>query len=264
MKNKKISDLLNIMSTLRDPEKGCIWDKQQTFRSIIPYTIDEVYEVAEAIEMNDFTELKNELGDLLFQVVFLSQIAKEEKQFDFDSVVDAISEKLIRRHPHVFSNVEVNSVEEQSLLWEEIKKQEKKSESNDDSILQGINHFKPGITVAKELQIKAAHVGFDWDNHEGPLEKVLEEHNEVVDAIEENDKSHIEEEMGDLLFACVNLARHLSIDPDQALKKSNIKFEKRFRILEEECQKSDVKLQDMSLSELNVLWHEAKKAARNY
>ena len=178
-----VDKLLAIMASLRDPETGCVWDKEQTYKSIVPYTIEEAYEVAEAIETENYSELKGELGDLLFQVVFYAQIAKEEGLIDFKDIVESISEKMIRRHPHVFSDHKVKTVQEQKKLWDEIKKNERPEVVQGVSALDGVNFMQPAVATAKKLQSKAAKVGFDWPDHQGTLDKIAEEIEEVKEAV---------------------------------------------------------------------------------
>ena len=262
MSGYDIKDLLQVMAKLRDPETGCVWDKQQNFESILPHTIEEVYEVAEAIRTKQFDELPGELGDLLFQIVFYSQIAKEEGLFDFGDVAHTITEKMIRRHPHVFSDTKVETVEEQSRLWDEIKKTEKGSGAKDGGALSGVNRYQPALNVAKELQKKASKVGFDWPSYEGPLDKIEEEFAEVKEAIDSGDQAAIKDEIGDLLFAVINMARHLGIDPDEAIASTNNKFESRFANMEKMAADNNKVFSTLSLDEQEEYWDKVKQQQR--
>ncbi len=241
------------MQQLRDPDKGCPWDIEQTFSTIAPYTIEEAYEVADAIEQQDMSGLKSELGDLLFQVVFHAQMAEEAGHFNFNDVVDSVCEKMIRRHPHVFSpGTERLTVEQQSLVWEKEKSKDK------NSVLDGIANNLPELLKAVKLTKYAAVIGFDWPNITQVFEKLDEEIVELNEAIKESDTSHIEEELGDLLFVCANLARHLNIDPSSALRKANNKFEKRFRVVEKKAKIDQPKKKNFDLKVLNELWNQVK------
>lgn len=224
----KIDALLEIMAQLRDPNTGCPWDIEQDFSTIAPYTIEEAYEVADAIEREDYDGLKDELGDLLFQVVFHAQMANEAGHFDFSDVVGAICAKMTRRHPHVFSGAPVRNAEEQTAAWE-AQKREERVEQSDGSALAGITAGIPEWQRSNKLQKAAARVGFDWPEAAPVCDKVLEELQEVQAATDPGD---IEEELGDLLFACVNLARHKQVDVGVALRRANRKFETRFRAME--------------------------------
>jgi len=259
MKKYNVNDLLQVMAKLRDPNTGCVWDKQQNYDSILPHTIEEVYEVAEAIKTKNFDELPGELGDLLFQIVFYSQIAKEEDRFQFEDVTHAITEKMIRRHPHVFSDHKIETVEEQSLLWDEIKKSEALEKvSNEVGALSGVNKFQPPINVARELQKKAAKVGFDWLTHEGPIDKLDEELVEVKEAIASGNIAAIKDELGDVFFAAVNLSRHLGIDPDDAISSTNRKFERRFNEMEKKAKENGQVFSELSLQEQEKYWVNVK------
>ena len=262
MSKKTINDLLLVMQQLRDPENGCVWDKQQTYTSILPHTIEEVYEVAEAIETENYSELTSELGDLLFQIVFYSQIAKEEGRFEFDDVITGITEKMIRRHPHVFAGQKVSSVEEQSKLWDEIKKSERKEENSfneQESALAKVNKYQPPLNVAFELQKKAAKVGFDWQSLEGPIDKVEEEMLEVKEAIKNGNRNAIKDEIGDLFFAVVNLSRHLSINPDEAIRSTNRKFENRFAQMELLAKRDELVFSSLTLEDQEQYWLKVKQ-----
>ena len=246
------------MSQLRDKDDGCEWDKEQTFRSIAPYTIEEAYEVADAIEREDISDLKEELGDLLLQVVFLSQIAKEEELFSFDDVAKTISEKLVRRHPFVFSDKKNHSLDEQINQWEEIKQRER-SKKNQRGILEGIAKNLPALQRSQKIQKRVASVGFDWPDTKGVFKKIKEELRELEEAVVTNNKESIEEEIGDLYMIITNLSEKLGIDSEESLRKSNVKFEKRFNYIEKELGKDNIKVSEMDLSELNALWDDSKK-----
>ena len=228
------------MSQLRDKDDGCEWDKEQTFQSIAPYTIEEAYEVADAIEREDISDLKEELGDLLLQVVFLSQIAKEEELFSFDDVAKTISEKLIRRHPFVFSDKKNHSLDEQVSQWEEIKQKER-SEKNQEGILEGIAKNLPSLQRSQKIQKRVSSVGFDWPDTKGVFKKIKEELRELEEAVEANSKESIQEEIGDLYMIITNLSEKLGIDSEESLRKSNVKFEKRFNYIEKELEKDNIK-----------------------
>jgi len=256
-----IEKLLDVMSSLRDPNTGCVWDKQQTYKSIVPHTIEEAYEVAEAIELENYEELKHELGDLLFQVVFYSQIAKEEGRFNFIDVVESISEKMIRRHPHVFSDYRIENVEQQKRLWDEIKRNEKSfgDATSISSALDGVNFNQPAVSTARKLQSKAEKVGFDWPDYRGPLDKVNEEIDEVKEAIDSGCKNKMTDELGDLLFAAVNLSRKLGVDPEVALRSTNRKFDMRFKAMEQMARDEKSEFADLTLEEQEALWIKVKK-----
>ena len=246
------------MSQLRDKDDGCEWDKEQTFRSIAPYTIEEAYEVADAIEREDISDLKEELGDLLLQVVFLSQIAKEEELFSFDDVAKTISEKLVRRHPFVFSDKKNHSLDEQVNQWEETKQKER-SKKNQGGILEGIAKNLPSLQRSQKIQKRVASVGFDWPDTKGVFKKIKEELRELEEAVEANSKESIQEEIGDLYMIITNLSEKLGIDSEESLRKSNVKFEKRFNYIEKELAKNNIKVSEMDLDELNTLWDDSKK-----
>jgi len=249
------------MAQLRDPEHGCVWDKQQTYQTIVPHTLEEAYEVAETIESEDFEALPGELGDLLFQVVFYAQIANEEGRFDFNDVCGNIAEKMIKRHPHVFSDVKIDSVDEQSRLWEEIKKDERVNDKNDapKSLLDGVSTALPGLAVAKKLQTRAANVGYDWPDVQGPIEKLEEEFEEVKHAISQGTADQIKDEIGDLLFCAVNIARHMKVDPDAALRHANRKFIRRFKGMESLCESDSQVFSELSLDEMEAYWQRVKR-----
>ncbi|MEM9494410.1 MAG: nucleoside triphosphate pyrophosphohydrolase [Pseudomonadota bacterium] len=261
-----IARLLAIMEKLRDPESGCPWDVEQTFRTIAPYTVEEAYEVADAIERDDLPALKDELGDLLFQAVFHAQMAREENAFTFADVVDAISDKMIRRHPHVFGAAGVRDAEEQTNAWEEQKARER-AEKGAVGLLDDVPFGLPALSRAVKLQKRAARVGFDWTDPKDVLTKVAEEAEELADAVESRDPDAVEsrdpdaveDEFGDLLFVIANLARHLKVDPEAAGRRANEKFSRRFRYIESAAASSGRDLAAMSLDEMEALWREAKE-----
>jgi ATP diphosphatase len=253
-----IKNLLEVMRKLRDPETGCPWDVGQTFATIAPYTIEEAYEVADAIAREDTHDLKGELGDLLLQVVFHAQMAAEAGHFDFDDVVSSICEKMIRRHPHVFGSDEERANGKVDGSWEEIKELERAS-TEDTSALAGVAKALPSLKRAQKLGKRAGRVGFDWPDRRGVNAKIHEELGELEQAVGIRDADSIEEEFGDLLFAVVNLARHLDIDPEKALTGANAKFERRFRDMEIAIGKKGSGIKDFSLESLDREWRAAKK-----
>ncbi|MGD8591259.1 MAG: nucleoside triphosphate pyrophosphohydrolase [Gammaproteobacteria bacterium] len=254
-----ITELLAIMQRLRDPQSGCPWDIKQTFHSIAPYTVEEAYEVADAIERNDMQELAEELGDLLFQVVFHAQMAEEQQLFRFDDIVTAISEKLIRRHPHVFGDANIASAEEQTVAWEEHKARERQQKGNHHSALDGIAKTLPGLTRAAKLQKRAAKEGFDWETIDPVFDKLTEEVDELKAELAQNATwERIEDEIGDMLFTVVNIARHAQIDPELAIRRSNAKFEARFKWMENAVQSAGESLADLPIERLESYWTQAK------
>jgi ATP diphosphatase len=246
------------MSQLRDKENGCEWDKEQTFQSIAPHTIEEAYEVVDAINRSNIPDLEEELGDLLLQVVFLSQIASEDNLFNFNDVVQTITRKLIRRHPYVFSEKRDHSSEEQMDQWEEIKQEERELKKQS-GILDGIAQNLPALKRSQKIQKRAAKVGFDWPDSKGVFKKIKEEIRELEEAIESKDRESMKEEVGDLLMVITNLADRLDVDSEEALKGSNEKFISRFRYIESKLNDSDKKFEDSSLAFLDELWDESKK-----
>lgn len=248
--------LKHIMAQLRNPDGGCPWDLEQNFHTIAPYTIEEAYEVADAIERRDFHELKSELGDLLFQVVFHSHMAEEKGLFSFEDVAKTVSDKMIARHPHVFGEVEERDSEAQTIAWEEMKAAERRNKSGDEkpSALADVAIALPALMRAQKLQKRAARVGFDWPTPAPIFDKIEEEIAEVKEAIAESDQSHIEEEVGDLLFVCVNLVRKLGLDAEMALKAANQKFMTRFMAMENLAQSEGVDFSELSLDEQEALW----------
>ncbi|WP_300656155.1 nucleoside triphosphate pyrophosphohydrolase [Pseudomonas sp.] len=266
----QLDDLLYLMARLRDPQHGCPWDLKQSYASIVPHTIEEAYEVADAIERGDFEHLPGELGDLLFQVVYYSQLAREEGRFEFAEVIDGITGKLIRRHPHVFVDGDLYGAPDTSRLaeaavkqrWEELKAEERAEKAaapEQLSLLDDVPNALPALTRAVKLQKRAAQVGFDWPEALPVVDKVREELDEVLEAMSENDPQAIAEEVGDLLFVVTNLARHLKVDPESALRAANSKFEQRFRFIEQALREAGRAMEDCDLEQLDALWGEAKK-----
>lgn len=253
-----ITELLNIMQRLRDPRGGCPWDLEQNFHSIAPYTIEEAYEVADAIERNDMADLADELGDLLFQVVFHSQLAQEQGLFEFADVVNAICDKLRRRHPHVFAGATITNSLEQSKAWEEHKARERKGKHP--SALDGIAKSLPGLTRAAKIQKRAAKVGFDWDAIEPIFDKLVEETDELkVELAANTSQQRIEDELGDILFTVVNIARHANIDPELAMRRANSKFIERFKKMERAIESTGERFSDLSMERLEDYWCQAKR-----
>lgn len=258
-KTHDIDQLLAIMARLRDPENGCPWDIEQTFRSIAPYTIEEAHEVAEAIEHGDMEELKDELGDLLFQVVFHARMAEEQGAFSFADVVDAINDKMLRRHPHVFGDQAIPDAEAQTVNWERMKAEERAAKGQTDtSALAGVSKGLGALQRAVKLQKRAARVGFDWPAVEPIFDKLTEEAEELKAAIENQDRANIEEEIGDLLFVLTNLARKLEVDPGMALRGSNRKFEQRFRAMESAAADNGLQLPDLDLDAQEKIYQSVK------
>tara|TARA_R110001599_G_scaffold76002_2_gene208153 strand:- start:176 stop:985 length:810 start_codon:yes stop_codon:yes gene_type:complete len=257
------------MAALRDPQTGCPWDLKQDFQSIKPYTIEEAYEVADAIERNDMDDLTDELGDLLLQVVFHARMAQENGDFEFGDVVEAITRKLIRRHPHVFSNASADTPEGVKVQWDDIKAAEKaerasRRQARDEAVegdggrLQGVPRTLPALTEAIKLQQQAARVGFDWNEAAPVLAKIEEELAELREALESDDKGKVQEEFGDLVFALVNLGRHVGAEPEMALRGTNEKFRRRFSHIEKTLEAKGEDLQQASLERMEQLWGEAK------
>ncbi len=257
-----LRELLAVMSRLRDPRDGCPWDLEQTFASIVPHTIEEAYEVADCIERGDLEQLPGELGDLLFQVVFYAQIASEQDRFDFADVVAAITAKLIARHPHVFGDEETVDAAEQTRRWEARKANERRLRDAATGTLDDVPLGLPALTRARKLQQRAARVGFDWPDIHGVVAKVSEEFEEVEQAVAGGNPREVSEELGDLLFACVNWARHLGVDPESALRAASGKFERRFRYIERALREQDVAIEHASLALMDDLWDEAKRVER--
>ena len=254
---RDIKTLLAVMARLRSKE-GCPWDVEQTFDSIAPFTIEEAYEVADAIARNDLGDLKEELGDLLFQTVFHAQMANEKGTFDFDDIVEAITTKMIRRHPHVFGDDDARTQDEQGRAWEEIKARERVAKGKT-SLLDDVPFGLPALTRAIKLQKRAARIGFDWPSAQEVLDKITEETCELTEAMETKDADKIEDEFGDLLFVLANLSRHLKIDPEHALRRANQKFSSRFKHVEQRHKEANL---DPSLNEMEKWWQEAKARER--
>lgn len=249
------------MVRLRDPQRGCPWDVKQDFSTIAPYTVEEAYEVADAIDRQDWHDLRDELGDLLLQVVFHAQMAQEQGLFDFDDVAHAISDKMLRRHPHVFGDVTYADLDEQKRAWDEIKASERaeKGAPHDESVLAGVSRGQPEWQRALKLQQRAATVGFDWPDHRPVIAKLHEELAEVDAEFEAGaEASRLEDEIGDVLFVAVNLARHAKVDFARALKHANAKFERRFRRMEQLTAQDGKPLSALSLAEQEALWQRAK------
>lgn len=257
-----IQRLLHIMQRLRDPENGCPWDREQTFKTIVPHTIEEAYEVAEAIENGDMAEVRDELGDLLFQVVFYAQLGKEQDLFDFAAIATAIADKMERRHPHVFADVELADADAQTRHWEQLKAEERATKAAKDamksSVLDGVAHTLPAISIAHKLQKRAAQVGFDWPDKQGVLDKLQEEIAEVQQAWDESETAR-QDEIGDLLFTCINLARHAGVDSETALRQANRKFEQRFRKVEQDLSKTETPLGKADIATMESAWCKAKQ-----
>ena len=270
-----IDRLIAIMTMLRDKEHGCPWDLEQTIKSLLPYTLEEVYEVADAIENNDLVELEDELGDLLFQVIFYAQIAKEQGAFDFQDIATAISDKLVRRHPHVFPAGDVEqfgipqdiSAQQVVVNWEaikEIEREEKRKKGGsaavekNESILDDVPRALPAMERARKLQKRAAQVGFDWAEIAPVLNKLKEEVAEFEEALASGDHERMSDELGDVLFATINLARHSKIEPEVALRSTNRRFELRFKWMEVALSKQGKVFKDANLEELDALWDQAK------
>jgi ATP diphosphatase len=262
-----IGELLNIMARLRDPAGGCAWDLEQTFATIAPYTVEEAYEVADAIRRGSMGDLAEELGDLLLQVVFHAQMAREAGAFDFDDVVRGVSAKMIRRHPHVFGDAKVRSAAEQTAAWEEIKAAERagkaKSGANPTAgLLDDIAVTLPALTRATKLSRRAARVGFVWPDIQAILDKLREEVAELEAEVVAGDAAKAREELGDVLFVCANIARQLDVDPEDALRETNAKFTRRFAFIERALAERGSSPEQSDLEEMDALWNEAKHAER--
>ena len=263
--NDPLQRLLAVMAWLRDPRHGCPWDIEQTFRTIAPYTIEEAYEVADAIERDDMAALKEELGDLLLQVVYHAQMARERKAFDFDDVASAIADKMVDRHPHVFGDLEIASAEAQTASWEARKAAERASRRGGAPVgaLDGIARALPALLRAEKIQKRAARVGFDWTSSGPVIDKIEEELGELRAELEMGtiDQDRLTGELGDVLFAVANLARHCKVDPEAALRATNDKFERRFRYIEARLADNGRQPADATLEEMEALWQEAKTRA---
>ncbi len=272
---KDIKDLIAIMARLRAPEIGCPWDLKQDFRSIAPYTVEEAYEVADAIERGDFDDLKDELGDLLLQVVFHAQMASEEDRFAFGDVVEAITTKLIRRHPHIFGDLDLSDAAAVKERWDEIKAEEKAERAakraadgeavKHHGVLSDVPVALPALARAEKLQKRAGKVGFDWNDPHAVLDKIREEISEIETELAKpkHEPERVADEIGDLLFAVANLARHLKIEPETALMHANAKFVRRFGYIETALKARGRPLDDATLEEMEALWEEAKRSERN-
>lgn len=262
---KHTQNLLALMAELRHPETGCAWDVKQDFASLTPYVIEEAYEVVDAIERNDLDDLRAELGDLLLQVVFHARIAEERELFTFDEVAEAICAKLVRRHPHVFADAVFASDAERHAAWEQAKAEERRQKNKGgqpDSVLAGVAGSLPALMECEKILDRAAQHGFDWPDIEPVFAKVHEEIDEIREALASGDQAHIEEELGDLLLVTVNLARHLNVNAERALKQSTKKFSRRFNYIEQQVEASGRVLTDCELAELDAYWNEAKRALK--
>ena len=260
-----ISDLVRVMQRLRDPDSGCPWDLRQDFHSIVPSTLEECYELAQAVKDEDHDHVAEELGDVMFQVIFYAQLGKEQNLFSFNTIVDTLVEKLIRRHPHVFAEGEIegvvlsrSSVDEIKQSWEDIKQRERDQKRQSD-VLADIPLALPALPRAQKMQKRAAQVNFDWHDVDGVLDKVQEELDELRAAIEGREKAEIHDEMGDVLFSCVNLARHLGLDAEESLRYSTSKFERRFRTMEAIVAADGGTLSALTEKQLDQLWQQAKQ-----
>lgn len=269
----QLDDLLHLMARLRDPQHGCPWDLRQDYASIVPHTLEEAYEVADAIARRDFPQVRDELGDLLFQVVYYSQLGREDGHFDFAQVVDGITRKLVRRHPHVFPDGDLHGpldlprLDEATIKrrWEEIKAEERAEKAaapEQLSLLDDVPAALPALSRAAKLQKRAANVGFDWADAMSVVAKIQEELDEVREAMANGQAAQVAEEVGDLLFVMVNLARHLQVDAEDALRQANAKFERRFRYIEEGLNAQGRTPQEASLEEMDALWDAAKVAEK--
>ena len=254
-----IDQLKHVMARLRDPETGCPWDKEQNFYSIVPHTIEEAYEVADAIEHNDMDALQEELGDLLLQVIYHSQMAEEQGLFNFDDVAKTITNKMITRHPHVFADQFAKTEDDVMAIWEQQKEKEKSAKDNDRSAIDGVTKGLPALLRAQKLQKKAAKAGYEWKNSADAFLKLEEEMNELKEALQSDDTAHQEEELGDVLFCLVNFARMKGLNSEEALRKANKKFEKRFSGMEKDLNKDGISLQQATLNQMLAYWNKQKQ-----
>lgn len=260
---RAMQHLLNIMARLRDPQRGCPWDLQQNFASLVPHTLEEAYEVAEAIESEQYDALRDELGDLLFQVVFYAQLGAEQQRFDFEAIAGAIADKLVRRHPHVFADEQVKDAVHQTSAWEAHKAAERaRAAGADASALAGVSRTLPALSRAQKLQRRAQRVGFDWPDVEGVMEKIEEELAECRAELHQADTERVQEEVGDLLFACVNFARHLGVDAETALRNANRKFERRFEAMERQLVAQGLDVEQATLEQMDTAWDAVKRQRR--
>ena len=255
--SKEIEELLSTFRSLRNPDTGCAWDREQTFKSIASCAIEEAYEVADAIDREDFKSLKSELGDLFFQVVFHAEMANEKGIFNLKDVINELNDKLVRRHPHVFSNQNALSSEESLTIWEDIKAQERKTQKLD-SLMDDVPKNLPSLLRAKKLQKRAARVGFDWKDANKVIDKIEEELEELKIEHSKNNKDKLAEEVGDILFTIVNLTRHYDLDPEDIMRRSNLKFEQRFKAMEKYAEQNDLELKGMSVDQLENVWQKIK------
>ena len=255
--NEQLNILIKTFKELRNPESGCPWDREQTFKSIASCSIEEAYEVADAIEREDFDSLKSELGDLLFQVIFHAEMASEKEIFDLKDVIFELNDKLTRRHPHVFEDGSVSSAQDSLKIWEDIKAQERK-EKKQDSLMDDVPVNLPSLSRAKKLQKRAARVGFDWQNSDRVFDKIDEEILELKNEKATENKERISEEIGDIFFTLVNLTRHYDLDPEDIIRKANLKFEMRFRKMEQLAEQMNERLNDMTLEQLEIMWQKVK------
>ncbi|MDN4501684.1 nucleoside triphosphate pyrophosphohydrolase [Alteromonadaceae bacterium BrNp21-10] len=262
----QLQKLLWVMAQLRHPQTGCPWDKQQTFSSVVPYTLEEAYEVADAIENGSMDDIKDELGDLLFQIVFYAQLGQEQAEFDFEAVAAAVADKLIRRHPHVFANDHFSNEQQLNDNWDKVKQQERTEQGKveDASLLANIPAGMAPLMRAHKLQKRCAKVGFDWPEIGPVVDKIHEEIDEVLQELkpQQVNQAAVEEEIGDLLFAVVNLSRHLKVDAETALRKANVKFEKRFRAVEQHLDDAGQSLHEASLEQMEKVWQKVKAASK--
>lgn len=258
MEKASIKRLVEIMDTLRS-ENGCPWDKEQTLDTLPKFLLEECYELISAIETQDFDHIREELGDMLFELIFIAKFGKEQNKFTMDDVIKGIEEKIVRRHPHVFGDVKVKDTKEVLKNWDAIKKQEKKEQKKDTGTLSDIPNTMPSLLKAHRIGKRAAKAGFDWENVEGALDKVVEEIEEFKQAVKNHDKKATEEELGDMLFSITNVARFFEINPEIALKKTTDKFIKRFNFVEDNLRKIGKNTKEATLEEMENLWNDAKK-----
>jgi len=257
---EKFQTLVELMARMRAPG-GCPWDREQTFDTIKPYTLEETYEVLDAIDRRDWNGLAEELGDFLLQAVFYAEMAAEEDRFSIDDALDAINQKLVRRHPHVFGEGSAETAGDVKRIWGEVKAAEKagKKDQHDQGLLDGVPRALPALVEAQQIASRAAGVGFDWENPDQVLEKLHEELAEFAEARQRASHAELEDELGDLLFVLVNLARFVKVDPEQALRKTNAKFRRRFGYIERKLAERGIKIEESNIQEMEALWQEAKR-----